>query len=305
MQRIENEWTVIARSRNQPLDKAVLPDGTRAPPDLPARDESLLALPALAQLIQSDLDSEAFEQRTRAAEQALKDSRKSLLKKHAAALQAAHDAEEEPDYRNMGTVLTSILHSKPKPVDRGGKRYWTVPDYETGELKELEGSPTLDAKAQAERYFHLARRKERRLEEGLERAATLEKNISRLDKALQSLPKNLERAEDWKTLGAAETIAGISTAVETGTPGSKREKPRLWSGRTFTSKDGLPILVGKTRDENLELTFKVARGNDVWMHLRGRPGAHVVIPVQSGKSTPLETLLDAAVLTVFYSGGEK
>src|SRR6185295_1654847 len=59
------------------------------------------------------------------------------------------------------------------------------------------------------------------------------------------------------------------------------------------------------RDENLELTFKHSRGNDIWMHLRGRPGAHVLIPVSSGKSVPLETLLDAAVLTVFYSGGEK
>jgi predicted ribosome quality control (RQC) complex YloA/Tae2 family protein len=30
-----------------------------------------------------------------------------------------------------------------------------------------------------------------------------------------------------------------------------------------------------------------------------------VIPVPTGKSVPLETLLDAAVLTVYFSGGEK
>ncbi len=40
------------------------------------------------------------------------------------------------------------------------------------------------------------------------------------------------------------------------------------------------------------------------MHVRGRPGSHVVIPVQSGKSVPLETLLDAANLVIYYSGGE-
>ena len=40
------------------------------------------------------------------------------------------------------------------------------------------------------------------------------------------------------------------------------------------------------------------------MHVRGRPGAHTVVPTVAGKSVPLETLLDAAVLTVFYSGGE-
>jgi len=65
------------------------------------------------------------------------------------------------------------------------------------------------------------------------------------------------------------------------------------------------VMVGRSRDENLELTFKHARGNDIWLHVRGRPGAHVVVPLQPGKSAPLETLLDAALLAVYYSGGEK
>jgi predicted ribosome quality control (RQC) complex YloA/Tae2 family protein len=63
------------------------------------------------------------------------------------------------------------------------------------------------------------------------------------------------------------------------------------------------IWVGRSKDENLELTFKCARGNDMWMHVRGRPGAHVIIPLQAGKSVPLETLLDAANLVIHYSGG--
>ena len=53
----------------------------------------------------------------------------------------------------------------------------------------------------------------------------------------------------------------------------------------------------------MELTFKTAKGNDVWLHVRARPGAHVVIPLAQGKTAPLETLLDAAVLAVVHSGG--
>jgi predicted ribosome quality control (RQC) complex YloA/Tae2 family protein len=78
-----------------------------------------------------------------------------------------------------------------------------------------------------------------------------------------------------------------------------------WPGKSFLSKDGLIIWVGRSKDENLELTFKHSRGNDLWMHIRGKPGAHVLIPLASGKSAPLETLLDAATLAVYYSGGEK
>lgn len=80
--------------------------------------------------------------------------------------------------------------------------------------------------------------------------------------------------------------------------------PARWTGKAYFSRDGFAILAGKSKDENLELTFKIARGNDLWMHVRGRPGAHVLVPVPSGKSVPLETLLDAAQLVLFFSGGK-
>jgi hypothetical protein len=105
-----------------------------------------------------------------------------------------------------------------------------------------------------------------------------------------------------------EKLAGITPLEKAPTGGparGKASKGHAWSGKTFFSKEGLPILVGRNKTENLELTFKVARGNDLWMHVRGRPGAHVVIPLNPGKTASLETLLDAATLTLFYSGGEK
>jgi predicted ribosome quality control (RQC) complex YloA/Tae2 family protein len=40
------------------------------------------------------------------------------------------------------------------------------------------------------------------------------------------------------------------------------------------------------------------------MHVKGKPGAHVVVPIPAAKSASLETLLDAAQLTLFYSGGQ-
>jgi predicted ribosome quality control (RQC) complex YloA/Tae2 family protein len=71
--------------------------------------------------------------------------------------------------------------------------------------------------------------------------------------------------------------------------------------RRFVSADGLEILVGGDARENDHLTFRIARGSDLWLHAREAAGAHVVVRLPRGKSAPLETLLDAASLAAHFS----
>ncbi|MEJ2231857.1 MAG: NFACT RNA binding domain-containing protein [Nitrospirales bacterium] len=71
--------------------------------------------------------------------------------------------------------------------------------------------------------------------------------------------------------------------------------------RTYTSADGLPILVGKTAKDNDHLTFRVAKPDDLWLHARGTPGSHVVVRLDKGATVPPETLKDAATLTLWFS----
>lgn len=37
------------------------------------------------------------------------------------------------------------------------------------------------------------------------------------------------------------------------------------------------VLVGRNNKQNDELTNRVAKAGDVWMHARGFPGAHVLL----------------------------
>ncbi len=69
-----------------------------------------------------------------------------------------------------------------------------------------------------------------------------------------------------------------------------------WSGPA-----GQQLWVGKNALNNRKLTFQKARGRDWWMHVRGRPGAHVVVPVRSGKPPHLEWLLAGAQLAAWKS----
>ena len=69
----------------------------------------------------------------------------------------------------------------------------------------------------------------------------------------------------------------------------------------FFSKQGERILVGRNSRANDELTFRCSRGNDLWLHARGWPGSHVVIPRQRQQIISDQTLLDAATLAIHFS----
>ncbi|HEY0738029.1 MAG TPA: NFACT RNA binding domain-containing protein, partial [Herpetosiphonaceae bacterium] len=65
------------------------------------------------------------------------------------------------------------------------------------------------------------------------------------------------------------------------------------------SSDGLTIFVGRSAGQNEEVTFRLARPDDLWLHVRDVPGAHVVI--QSEDAPPNRTIEEAAGLAVYFS----
>lgn len=75
--------------------------------------------------------------------------------------------------------------------------------------------------------------------------------------------------------------------------------------RRFTSADGLPIYVGRNARENEELTFGLARSDDLWLHARGTPGSHVVVRLEKGADPLPDTIKDAATLALLYSDLKK
>src|SRR2546430_3847172 len=66
------------------------------------------------------------------------------------------------------------------------------------------------------------------------------------------------------------------------------------------SRDGFTILIGKNSRQNEEVTFRQATANDIWLHARGVPGAHVIIK-GAGRDVPRNTIEQAASLAAYYS----
>lgn len=50
--------------------------------------------------------------------------------------------------------------------------------------------------------------------------------------------------------------------------------------------DGYTIFIGRDAKSNDYLTFNVADKEDIWMHVKGVPGSHVVIRVRENLPTP-------------------
>lgn len=69
------------------------------------------------------------------------------------------------------------------------------------------------------------------------------------------------------------------------------------------SEGALEILVGRNRRQNEKLSFVVGKKDDIWLHARGCPGAHVIVKNGLGRSIDdlPSTLQLAANLAIFYS----
>jgi predicted ribosome quality control (RQC) complex YloA/Tae2 family protein len=72
----------------------------------------------------------------------------------------------------------------------------------------------------------------------------------------------------------------------------KKPKSKILS---LTSSDGWTIYVGRNRHENDHLLGRLAQPNDLWLHILGQGGAHVLIRVPASKQEPpLNTIKEAA-----------
>jgi predicted ribosome quality control (RQC) complex YloA/Tae2 family protein len=297
-----NEWKILSRSRtvrqhDQNSEVFKLPSGSKAPTQLTTRENWVHSAEALYPILESELNREAFALRVQNAEKAIRALAKQAKDRLRQSDTARAEAEKEENWKEWADLLKANLGNPPE-LQKG---FRSVTRFEDDQRVEIPCDPKLSIQEQVEKFYSNSRRKLRRILEAKSRSETFRESLSRLEKLLAHPPE----FDNWTGLEKLER-ASNNRAPET--KGAKQEKTgkktgAAWLGKSFTSSNGLPIWVGRDKTENLELTFKCARGNDLWMHIRGKPGAHVVIPLQSGKSAPLDTLLDAAHLAIHYSGG--
>lgn len=82
----------------------------------------------------------------------------------------------------------------------------------------------------------------------------------------------------------------------------KKEKVKAQAPLRFVSTDGKEILVGRSNLQNDELTTKLGRRTDTWLHTQKIHGSHVLIRCE-GEEPGARCIEEAAVIAAYYSQG--
>jgi hypothetical protein len=145
--------------------------------------------------------------------------------------------------------------------------------------------PRLSGPANADRLFDKARRIERarlQVQERIEATGTALSSAREREAAVSA-------ARTLDELGPVPEVKDEAAATK------ERAGPR----RYLTGR-GLVLLVGRGARENHRLTFSMARPEDLWLHARDVPGAHVVLRDDEGRAGP-EDIREAAEVAAFFS----
>lgn len=229
----------------------------------------------------------------------LRDNLRRDLKEHG-------DAEE---HKRAGDLLLANIGTA---VRAGGKVQLTdfyAEETPTVEMEIDENRTLQDEAARRFARYSKAKRAAREIAERLEkiepqlaalelRRAELEKIVAARDE--EALTAFSGEKSDEKNRG--NRPGGVER--EKGSKKSSAEKGRTL--RRYRSSDGYEVIVGRGARENDELTFRVARSYDTWMHAADYPGSHVVVRARSrDEPIPHRTLVEAARLAAHFSQARK
>lgn len=193
-------------------------------------------------------------------------------------------ADQAPEVRRRADALAARLHTVPR-----GTRRIEVPDLEDEAVMwTLELDPALSPAANLDRLYHRARRFDRLGDRVLANLDEVESQLRLVRAALAEVPD-----ADEVRLDALMRLAPPARAARA--PGTTTPWDR-WIG-----PHGERVLSGRDAASNNQLTFRVARGSDFWMHVRDQKGAHVVLPMQKGQVPSLDHLLAAAQIALAAS----
>ncbi len=237
----------------------------------------------------------ALDRRRAELRRQLNRERKRLVRLVSGYRKTIAEAENADWYSECGDILAANFRSL-----RKGWSQARLPDYyaaDRDQLRLIVLEEKLSPQQNMERYF----KKSRKLRSGAGFAVA---NLGAAETKLGEIEQQLAAVDSAAGLDSLDRIAagaGLESRGRAAGKKRKQEPQRHSPYRRFEAADGSLIMVGKGGRDNDELTFKVARGRDLWLHVADSSGSHVVLSSPDQDNINHEALLDAAHLAVQYS----
>lgn len=215
--------------------------------------------------------------------------------KKLAGFDQAISAEGDFDkYRVYGELLTANLY-KIKP----GQKEVTVENYYEQPMVTVTVplDQALSPIKNAQKYFKIYK-KARGAKDTAERMRT---SVLAEIEYLYGIEDIINRSDSVQTLDEIRAELEENKYIRPEQGQKRKRAVKHNKPERYVSSDGYEILVGRNNYQNDELTFKIASANDIWLHVKDRPGSHTVIINPEHNQIPDTTLVEAATLAAKHS----
>ncbi len=187
--------------------------------------------------------------------------------------------ENSIDYRILADLIMANLHAirphEPEVI---------LTDFYSRKPIVIKLNPNITPQANAERYYKKARNQRIEIE-------NITRHIFAREKQLNLWQEQIARLDEITSFKDLKMISAEPEKV-------KEQEEMPYHRFEFMDHE---ILVGKNATKNDLLTFKFARKDDMFLHVKDAPGSHVIIRKKSGQNVPEAVIEAAAELAAKYS----
>jgi predicted ribosome quality control (RQC) complex YloA/Tae2 family protein len=246
---------------------------------------------AVHEFYANTLVSERIAEKKRFLLRSLKSSICSATRRRAKQAEDLRKAGQAEQYRAKGDAILASLGRIPK-----GATSATLEDpHEPGKTLEVKLAPGKSPQDTAQEYYKKYKK--------LKRAVPVMQ--ARLVESTNAL-RELENLEPALTEAATEDELGrlaeaLSKKGVLQRPSARRGRAEK-QYRVFVTSGGWEVIVGRSRQENDEITFHVSKPKDIFFHVSSAPGSHTIMRVQGRAGAPSkEDIEEAASIAAYYS----
>ena len=202
--------------------------------------------------------------------------------------QELYDSTNSEDLRIKGELLYAYIHEVKK-----GMTQITLENYYDNEMMTIPLDTKLDGKGNAKRYFTRYNKAKNAIVYLKEQIQKTENEIEYFD----TLYQQMQHASFYDAIEMKEELENLGY-IKKKKKNELRQKNKMPHFETYIALDGTKIYIGKNNIQNDFLTFKHAKKNDYWFHVKDMPGSHVIVCHEN----PDEYLIRlAANLAALYS----
>lgn len=204
-------------------------------------------------------------------------------------------------YKQIGDSLLAI---STKQNQKGQSRITLLNVY-TQTVETVAINPKLDFKGNAELLFKKAKKGKRGSEISIKKVEMTQHDIDELTSLKKACEKSIEKKEQMPadliekcTVAVTKHDQTIITQNESGKASQQTAKVPY---RHYLL-NGWDIYIGKTDTQNDELSIHFAKPSDIWLHVAGHAGSHVVIRrPKNAEMPPREVIEKSAAMAVWFS----